>query len=161
MDTCIIFCRLVFRGKEKAEGKSVFLWGSNGVITSLYLNVILMEGFSVADPVKAARPGGPTSGPRGPHVGHGGSGPGQQHPVPHAEQLRRLEAEVAARAAEVKAARAERDQAGRGVEALSVIIHHLTHTVSTGAGRAKPSPLFRSFLHFWSITGRAPGGLPG
>lgn len=82
----------------------------------------------VTDPVKAARPGGPTSGPRGPHVGHGGSGPGQQHPVPHAEQLRRLEAEVAARAAEVKAARAERDQAGRGVEALSVIIHHLTHT---------------------------------
>lgn len=91
------------------------------------------EAFSVADPVKAARPGGPTSGPRGPHVGHGGSGPGQQHPVPHAEQLRRLEAEVAARAAEVKAARAERDQAGRGVEALSVIIHHLTHTVSTCA----------------------------
>ncbi|XP_042219323.1 uncharacterized protein LOC121864291 isoform X2 [Homarus americanus] len=77
-------------------------------------------------PVKAARPGGPTSGPRGPHVGH--NGPGQQHPVPHADQLRRLEAEVAARAAEVKAARAERDQAGRGVEALTVLLHHLTNT---------------------------------
>lgn len=62
--------------------------------------------------------------------------------MPHAEQLRRLEAEVAARAAEVKAARAERDHAGRGVEALSVIIHHLTHTVSTCA--------CRSFLLFWN-----------
>ncbi|XP_071542504.1 uncharacterized protein [Panulirus ornatus] len=80
----------------------------------------------LTDPVKAARPGGPTSGPRGPHVGH--NGPGQQHPVPHADQLRRLEAEVAARAAELKAARAERDQFGRGVEALTILIHHLTNT---------------------------------
>nr|XP_045619779.1 uncharacterized protein LOC123771323 isoform X3 [Procambarus clarkii] len=82
----------------------------------------------LTDPVKAARPGGPTSGPRGPLVGHNGPGQQQQHPVPHADQLRRLEAEVAARTAEVKAARAERDQAGRGLEALTVLMHHLTNT---------------------------------
>ncbi|KAK8719960.1 hypothetical protein OTU49_013662, partial [Cherax quadricarinatus] len=80
-------------------------------------------------PVKAARPAGPTSGPRGPHLGHNGAGQQQQlHPAPHADQLRRLEAQVAARVAEVKVAREERDQAGRGLEALTVLIHHLTST---------------------------------
>ncbi|KAK7075984.1 hypothetical protein SK128_017118 [Halocaridina rubra] len=89
---------------------------------------VLVKYSLAVDPVKAARPGAPTSGPRGPHVGHGGSGPGQQHhPVPHAEQLRRLEAELTARATELKAARAEREQAEKGVEALTVLIHHLTN----------------------------------
>lgn len=104
---------------EASEGLSV-------MITLSLWSIQFLPRF--ADPVKAARPGGPTSGPRGPLVGH--NGPGQQHPVPHADQLRRLEAEVAARAAELKAARAERDQFGRGVEALTILIHHLTNTVS-------------------------------
>ncbi|XP_068219726.1 putative leucine-rich repeat-containing protein DDB_G0290503 isoform X6 [Palaemon carinicauda] len=87
----------------------------------------------LTDPVKAARPGGPTSGPRGPHLGgHGGNvGPGQQerqHPVPHAEQLRRLDAELTARATELKVARTEKDLAERRVEALTVLIHHLNNT---------------------------------
>ncbi|XP_066980275.1 CAP-Gly domain-containing linker protein 1-like isoform X22 [Macrobrachium rosenbergii] len=88
------------------------------------------------DPVKAARPGGPTSGgPRGPHLGgHGGGNGGapgqqerQQHPVPHAEQLRRLDAELTARATELKVARTEKDLVERRVEALTVLIHHLTN----------------------------------
>ncbi|XP_064094859.1 daf-12-interacting protein 1-like isoform X8 [Macrobrachium nipponense] len=92
------------------------------------------------DPVKAARPGGPTSGgPRGQHLGGhggggnaGGGGPGQQerqqHPaVPHAEQLRRLDAELTARATELKVARTEKDLVERRVEALTVLIHHLTN----------------------------------
>lgn len=107
---------------EKAELQDYMI----DLVMELVLEIFNMI-IDTRDPVKAARPGGPTSGPRGPHLGHGGSGPGQPHSVPHADQLRRLEAELAARATELKAARTERQHAERGVEALTVLIHHLTN----------------------------------
>lgn len=75
------------------------------------------------DPVKAARAtnnnnNNNNTGRLGSHGGTAGAG---------GDQLRRLEAEVAARAAEVLEARQERDNAALGLEALTVLLNHLTN----------------------------------
>ena len=70
----------------------------------------------LTDPVKAARPASRVSGNNVTHS--------------HTEQLKKLEAELSARTAEVTTAKDEAARAVRGVEALTVLIHHLTTSVS-------------------------------
>ncbi|XP_063853491.1 nascent polypeptide-associated complex subunit alpha, muscle-specific form-like isoform X1 [Scylla paramamosain] len=80
------------------------------------------------DPVKAPRstistgPGAPRSNTVGGH-----NGPAHT-PTPLQDHVKRLEAEAAARAAEVRAAREEKEEVTRAVEALTVLLHHLSNT---------------------------------
>lgn len=88
-----------------------------------------MTRFFFADPVKVLRPAPP------------------QQQVPAAQgapdQLKRLEAELSARAQEALTAKEEAARTGRGLQALTVVVHHLTEEVSGLTPRLQRRPVVK------------------